>query len=153
MARKAGRSRDFGGQLKALLQEALALWHAHRDGAVADFKVGAEAPQAEFRHDLRDQRLKDPDNQQLLNELAWHHDRGNLLRFLEDSRLEPTNNRVERALRPFVIGREVSQYSKNDGDTPASQGESSCVWKRPLYAPASCRGAYYPRRLPLPRLS
>ena len=31
---KTGRARDFGEQLKALLQEALALWHAYRDGQV-----------------------------------------------------------------------------------------------------------------------
>jgi len=37
-----------------------------------------------------------------------------VLRFLADPRLEPTNNRAERALRPAVIARKVSQCSKND---------------------------------------
>jgi transposase len=32
LATKHGRARDFGEHLKGLLQEALALWHAHRDG-------------------------------------------------------------------------------------------------------------------------
>jgi len=49
----------------------------------------------------------------LLDEIGWHHDRGNLLRFLEDPAVEPTNNRAERALRPAVIARKVSQCSKN----------------------------------------
>jgi transposase len=110
---KTGRARDFGEQLKAQLQDALALWHKHQDGPGTDFKVEAEALQAEITDQLRDRRLKDPDNQRLLNELGWHHDRGNLLRFLADPQIEPTNNRAERALRPAVIARKVSQCSKN----------------------------------------
>jgi transposase len=38
-----------------------------------------------------------------------------LLRFLADPRIEPTNNRAERALRPAVIARNVSPGSKNGG--------------------------------------
>jgi transposase len=113
VATKTGRAQDFGEQLKALLQDALALWHAHRDGQVLDFKADAEALQTELTSRLRDRRLKDPDNQRLLNELGWHHDRGNMLRFLVDPRIEPTNNRAERALRPAVIARKVSHCSKN----------------------------------------
>jgi transposase len=110
---KTGRARDFGEQLKALLQDAMALWHEYRDGHVTEFKAPAEALQTEIAYHLRDRRLKDADNQRLLNELGWHHDRGNLLRFLADPRVEPTNNRAERALRPAVIARKVSQCSKN----------------------------------------
>jgi transposase len=110
---KTGRARDFGAQLKARLQDALALWHQHREGQVTDFKADAEALQAAITYHLRDRRLKDPDNQRLLNELGWHHDRGHVLRFLADPRIEPTNNRAERALRPAVIARKVSHCSKN----------------------------------------
>jgi hypothetical protein len=35
-----------------------------------------------------------------------------LLCFLEQPEVEPTNNRVERMLRPAVIARKVSQCSK-----------------------------------------
>lgn len=112
--RKTGRARDFGVHLKTVLQDALALWHTHRDTPVADFKVEAEALQAELTYQLRNRRLQDPDNQRLLNELGWHHDRGNVLRFLANPRIEPTNNRAERALRPAVIARKVSHCSKND---------------------------------------
>jgi transposase len=71
--------------------------------------------------------LKDPDNRRLLNELGWHHDRGNLLRFLDDPRLEPTNNRAERALRPAVIARKVSQCSKNARGAQAFAAFTSVV--------------------------
>jgi len=110
---KTGRARDFGEPLKGLLQEATALWHAYRDGDRTDYKVEAEALQAELTYHLRHRTLKDTDHQRLLNELGWHHDRGNLVRFLADPRVEPTNNRAERALRPAVIARKVSQCSKN----------------------------------------
>jgi transposase len=124
---KSGRARDFGEQLKALLQEALGLWHAHRDGQVAGFKLEAEALQAAITYHLRDRRLKDPDNQRLLNELGWHHDRGNVLRFLVDPRIEPTNNRAGRALRPAVIARKVSHCSKNERGAHAFAAFTSVV--------------------------
>jgi transposase len=127
LERKTGRARDFGERLKALLQEALALWHDYRDGHMTEFKVDAEVLQAEVTYQLRHRRLKDPDNQRLLNELGWHHDRGNLLRFLADPRLEPTNNRAERALRPAVIARKVSQCSKNERGAHAFAAFTSVV--------------------------
>ena len=57
--------------------------------------------------------MPDPSNQHLLDDLRWRHAHGDLLRFLDDPRIEPTNNRAERALRPVVIARKVSQCSKN----------------------------------------
>jgi transposase len=124
---KTGRARDFGEVLKALLQEAVQLWHAYRDGPVPDFPTEAKALQEERTYQLRDRRLRDPDNQRLLNELGWHHDRGNLLRFLDDPRIEPTHNRAERALRPAVIARNVSQCSKTDRGTYAFAAFTSVV--------------------------
>lgn len=124
---KKGRTRDFGEQLKGLLQEALALWHEHRDGHVPDLKADAEVLQAEVTYQLRDRRLQDADNQRLLNELGWHHDGGNVLRFLADPRVEPTNNRAERALRPAVIARKVSQCSKNTRGAEAFAAFTSVI--------------------------
>ena len=49
----------------------------------------------------------------MLRELGKRHKRGNLLRFLKDPDIEPTNNYAERMLRPAVIARKVSQCSKN----------------------------------------
>jgi hypothetical protein len=111
---KSGRACDVGEPLKALLQEALARWHARRDGTVTDFNVEADALQAELTSHLRARRRQDPDHQRRLKALGWHHDRGNLVRFLADPQIEPTNNRAERALRPAVIARKVSHCSKND---------------------------------------
>ena len=57
--------------------------------------------------------MTDADSYRLQNELGWHDDRCNLLRFLDDPNIEPTNNRAERALRPAVIARKVSHCSKS----------------------------------------
>jgi transposase len=127
LATKVGRARDFGEQLKGLLQEALALWHAYRDGRRTDFKVDAEALQEEITYQLRHRSLKDPDHQRLLNALGWHHDRGNLLRFVVDPRIDPTNHRAERALRPAVIARTVSQCSKNGRGASAFAAFTSVI--------------------------
>lgn len=127
LATKRGRARDFGEPLKGLLQDALALWHAHRDDGVPEFKAEAETLYAELTYHLRDRRLQDPDNQRLLNELGWHHDRENLVRFLADPRIEPTNNRAERALRPAVIARKVSQCSKSGRGADAFAAFTSVI--------------------------
>ena len=68
---------------------------------------------------LRDRSLLDRDNQRLLNELGRHHDAGSLIRFLDEPGIEPTNNRAERALRPAVIARKVSQCTKSLSGTTA----------------------------------
>jgi transposase len=94
---------------------------------VADFTVEAEALQAERTYQLRDRRLQDRDNQRLLDALGWHHDRGNVLRFLTDPWIEPTNNRAERALRPAVIARKVSHCSKNGAGAHALAAFTSVV--------------------------
>ena len=71
--------------------------------------------------------MPDPDNQRLLNELGRHDDRGNLLRFLDDPNVEPTNNRAERALRGAVIARKVSHCSKNDEGAEAFSAFTSVI--------------------------
>jgi transposase len=113
LATKKGRARDCGEQRKRLRQDALALWREHRGRQVAEFKAEAEALQAEVTYQRRDRCLRDADTQRLRNELGWHHDRGNWLRFSADPRIEPTNHRAERALRPAVLARKGSHCSKN----------------------------------------
>jgi hypothetical protein len=110
---KWGRGRSLGLGLRAIFAEALGVWQDVHAGAVSDTSVEAAALGTRLSEALRPRTLPDPDNQRLLNELGWHHARGNLLRFLADPRIEPTNNRAERALRPAVIARKVSQCSKN----------------------------------------
>jgi transposase len=127
LATKSGRARDGGEGLKALRQEAVQLWHAYRAGTVPDFPTEAKALQEELTYQRRHRRLRDPDHQRLLNELGGHHDRGHLRRFLAAPRIEPTNHRAERALRPAVIARKVSQCSKNSRGTHAFEAFTSVV--------------------------
>jgi hypothetical protein len=44
--------------------------------------------------------------------LRRYRQQGDLLRSLEEPEVEPTNNRVERMLRPAVIAHKVSHCSK-----------------------------------------
>ena len=124
---KKGRARDFGEQLKGQLQDAIQLWRGYRARTVPDFGTEAQRLRDAITHQLRDRCLIDPDNQRLLNQMGRHHDRGNLLRFLEDPSIEPTNNRAERVLRPAVIARKVSQCSKNAPGAQAFAAFTSVV--------------------------
>ena len=124
---KKGRARDFGERLKTLLQEAIELWRADHRGEVANLVAQAQHVRDVLMNHLRDRCLIDPDNQRLLNSVGRQHDRGNILRFLDDPRIEPTNNRAERALRPAVIARKVSQCSKTERGAHAYAAFSSVV--------------------------
>jgi hypothetical protein len=64
-------------------------------------------------------KLRDKDNQRLLEGLAKQHSQGRILRFLEEPGVPPTNNLAERMLRPAVIARKVSHCSKNDAGANA----------------------------------
>jgi transposase len=130
LATKTGRACDFGGTLKMLLQEALELYHAFHDPAqpLRDYARQVRALELAVSYHLRPRALPDADNQRLLDELGWHHARGNLLRFLhEPTVIEPTNNVAERALRPAVIARKVSQCSKNEQGAAAFAAFKSVI--------------------------
>ena len=71
--------------------------------------------------------VTDDDNQRLLNGVGAQHDRGNVLLFLRDPRVEGTNNRAERALRPAVIARKVSQCSKTERGARTTEAFLSVV--------------------------
>jgi transposase len=126
---KQGRARHFGARLKGLLKEGLELWHDYHDhpGQRAGFERRVASLQAAVTRHLRPRRLTDADNQRLLNEFGRHHDRGNLLRFLEDPRVEPTNNASERGFRFAVIQRKVSQCSKTAGGARAFEAFASVI--------------------------
>ena len=110
---KEGKAKAFGRELKALLQNANALWRQQRDGPVANYADQAEQIERDLTHLLRPRRLRDADNQRLLDGIGVQHDRQRVLNFLYKPEVEPTNNRAERALRPAVIARKVSHCSKN----------------------------------------
>ena len=112
---KVGRGRSFGKRLSELLREAMQLRESQRRGEVADYGGETERLRREVSYHLRDRPMADRDNGRLQNELGWHDDRGNLLRFLDDPGIEPTNNRAERALRGAVIARKVSHCSRTEG--------------------------------------
>ena len=117
---KQGKARWFAATLQQDLRDALQLWKEYRAGCTHDFGQRRETIAAAITHHLRDRRLTDPDNQRLLYEIGRHHDRGNLLRFLDEpEHVEPTNNRAERALRPAVIARKVSHCSQNEAGAEA----------------------------------
>jgi transposase len=129
LERKTGRARHFGARLKKLLKEGLALWHEYHDhrGQLAGFEHRAQSLRDAVTRHLRPRRLVDTDNQRLLDQFGRHHARGNLLRFLEDPRIEPTNNTSERGLRFAVIQRKVSQCSKTVGGAEAFAAFASVI--------------------------
>ena len=110
--RLVGRGRHFCLRLKKLLREAVALREAYHAGTAPDFETTRARIVTEVTAHLQPRRIRGEANRRLLSELGSHHDRGNLLRFLEDPTIEPTNNRSERGLRPAVIARKVSHCSK-----------------------------------------
>jgi len=138
---KSGRARSFGQELKALLKRALALWHERRAGPLAHgFAERVRRVKSEVTWHLRDRRLRDRDNQRLLDGLGGCHDAGSLLRFLDDPLIEPTNNRAERALRPAVIARKVSHCTRNARGTQAFEAWTSVLatLSQTLAGPALC---------------
>jgi hypothetical protein len=126
---KQGRARHFGARLKKLLKAGLALWHDYHDqhGRLVGFDVRVRQHRAAVTRHLKPRRLSDADNQRLLDQFGGHHARGNLLRFLEDPRVEPTNNRSERGFRFAVIQRKVSQCSKTAGGARAFEAFASVI--------------------------
>jgi transposase len=127
LAKMSGKARWFAAKLKALLREALALWRENRAGPAQDFAGRARRLKAAIAAHLRDRALSDPDNQRLLDGPGRCHDAGSLVRFLDEPTIEPTNNRAERALRPAVIARKVSQCTKNARGTVAFEAWTSVV--------------------------
>jgi transposase len=112
LARKKGRARDLAEGTRELLHLAVGLWEECHYGDREEFDRWAPEVRLALRYHLRGRPLKDRDNQKLLRMLRRYHRRGDLLRFLDQPEVEPTNNRVERVLRPAVIARKVSQCSK-----------------------------------------
>jgi transposase len=128
LEKKTRGARRFAKRLKAQLQQALALWHERRAGpVVSDFGARVVELKRAITDQLRNRRLRDRDNQCLLNELGRCHDAGSLVRFLDEPGIEPTNNRAERALRPAVIARKVAQCTKTPRGTRAFEVWTSVI--------------------------
>jgi transposase len=127
LEKKKGRARELGENLKMLLRMAMDLWEEYQAGEAADFEGRAAELRFVISYQLRERALRDRDNQNLLKVLREYHQRDELLRFLEEPLVEPTNNRVERALRPAVIARKVSQCSKNQAGAYAFSAFKSVI--------------------------
>ena len=110
--RKKGRARDLAERTRELLRLAVRLWEEYHYGDREEFDRWAPEVRLALSYHLRDRPFKNQDNRKLLRMLRRYHQRGDLLRFLEEPLVEPTNNRVERMLRPAVIARKVSHCSK-----------------------------------------
>jgi hypothetical protein len=82
LEKKKGRARELGENLKMLLGMALDLWEEYHAGAVVDFEDRAAELRFAVSYQLREQTLRDRDNQHLLKVLRGYHRRGELLRFL-----------------------------------------------------------------------
>ena len=121
------RGHGFGKRLSGLLREAMELRQSYRRGEASDYVAETERLRREVSYHLRDRPMPDRDNGRLQNELGWHDDRGNLLRFLDDPGIEPTNNRAERALRGAVIARKVSHCSRNEAGADAFSAFTSVI--------------------------
>lgn len=106
--RQQGRAREFPRRVRKLLQQGLALARCRHQLPLPGSNSKRPAWSKPLTHHLRDRLLRNDDNRRLVNGAGFQHDRGNLLCFLRDPRLEPTNNLAERALRPAVIRRKVS---------------------------------------------
>lgn len=127
---QAPRARQLPLQLQRLLKQGWQLWRDFHDPqkTVRNFDRQVRQLEQELTWQLRERRLSDPHNQRLVNELGWHHDQGNLLRFLHDPvNVPPTNNAAERALRPAVIARKVSHCSKNTRGAEAHAAFTSVI--------------------------
>jgi transposase len=155
LARKQGRARALAAGARELLRLAVQLWEEYHHGDREEYDRWAPQVRLALSYHLRDRPLKDPDNRKLLRVLRRYHQRGDLLRFLEQPEVEPTNNRVERVLRPAVIARKVSHCSKTwpgahafaaftsviqtllKQGTPSSVVEAlACLFRTPRHQPA-----------------
>lgn len=122
-------ARSLSNNLLGVLRGGVALWKRHKASEVSlEEYIALGAPLKDrLEHLLRPRALADAANMRLLETIGWHADGGNVLRFLDDPRIEPTNNRAERALRPAVIARKVSQCSKNQ-----KGADAYCAFKSAL---------------------
>src|ERR687895_249604 len=125
--RKKGRARELAEGARELLRLAVGLWEQYHYGDREEFERWVPEVRWALSYHLRERPLKDQGNQRLLRMLRRYHQRGDLLRFLEDPSIEPTNNRVERMLRPAVIARKVSQCSKTWSGADAFAAFSSII--------------------------
>jgi len=124
-----GRARDFCEALKSQLKEAQELKRQGIAGRLAgkDYERARRDIEREVNLHLRQRRVPDGESERLRRQLLAQHERGNLMRFLRERDVEATNNAAERALRPAVIARKVSQGTKNASGSRAFEAFTSVI--------------------------
>ncbi len=117
---KRGRGRDFARSLLEDFRAALMLHARFQQGdcTLDKYRQRGEALRLKIEKRLF-ASCRSRENKRLVRGIRKHHQRENLLRFLMDPNVPPTNNAAERALRPAVIARKVSQCSKSFGGSEA----------------------------------
>jgi transposase len=151
--KKTGRAKEFSRNLKDLLRGAIALRAAKVELEAAEYQQRAKTFDEELTRHLRNRILRDDDNQRLLNGVGTQHDRSNLLRFLHDDAIEPTNNRAERELRPAVIARKVSHCSRNERGARAFEAFTSVIQTLRKTASSTIGAAFASLFVPTPETS
>lgn len=131
----------FPENLKRLLQEALAVHRRYRRGEAVDLPAERRRLGTEIEGWLAKADPDSPTHSRLVGTIGGYHEKGQLLRFLEDPEVDPTNNRAERELRLLVIARKVSQCSKNDRGAEAQAAWASLFWTLERRFPGDAVGA------------
>ena len=105
------------------------MWHDDHDrgGQLEGLASHAAGLRKAVMQHLRPRPVVEAETQRLLDQFGRHHAQGNLLRFLEDPQVEPTNSRSERGFRFAVIQRKVSQCSKTEGGAQAFSAFASVI--------------------------
>ena len=97
----------FCHELKTVLKQLIDVRNRHREGAgVFDALTRAKDWAIPKMTDLLSSPIEHEDTQRLRNRIIRHNQE--LVPFLDDPSIEPTNNRAERQLRPMVIMRKVT---------------------------------------------
>ena len=115
---------NFGRDLIYLIRAAMDL--ARRREDVPDFSTQAKTLKDSLTRMLSPTRKwSDPDNAKLA--AALHKDLPHLFRYLDDPRVEATNNRAERDLRPAVVVRKIGRCNKTDAGADTHAAISSIL--------------------------
>jgi len=101
----------FSQQVARLLRAAIKLKERREQMSPHGYQVACGRLEAALDR-LLQAHLTDPDNARLAKRLQKH--RYQLLTFLYNEAVEPTNNRAERALRPAVIARKLSAGNRTE---------------------------------------
>ena len=124
-----GRSQEFPKALRKVFKDALKIHSSLKTNAItrAVFDKAGKSILRRLDRLLELGGLSNKDNLRFQRELAWHHARGSLLRFLLEPEVSPTNNAAERALRSGVVVRKLSAGSKNEAGARAFSGFKSVI--------------------------